>query len=738
MSSGHDEYWSARSGPTSRPRATPASTWRSSAATRCSGRRAGSRASTARNTAGPHARLLQGHALQRAPWTRVRRWTGTWRDPRFTPPADGGRPENALTGQFFLVNSRHHRTITVPFAYKNLRLWRNTAVATPGRGPDRDARAGHPGLRVGRGRRQRVPARGPVRAVVDDRQRPRGLHRLRQHTSSPGTATHNLTMYRAPSGALRVRRRHRAVGVGPRRLEPGRRRRRSATCSRRRSTCSPTWAPSPRRCMSGPDRGHDVDRHAPRRPRRSRRPRRRDRRRRPAGDDHAAPRPTPAAASSPASRSRPTAAPPGTRRPAPRAGPTRWTAHGNPSTDDQGARRRRQRQPRDAGRGRHGQRSTARARCGARATPCPRTPTRGDADRGRGRGQVQVRHARAVTGVRFYKAAANTGTHIGSLWTADRDAAGPGDLHRRDGLRLAERHLRQPGRRSTPGTTYVASYYAPNGHYAARTRLLLPRTPRRARRRPQSTARPCTRSATRTGGQRVCTSTAARAPSRSTRSRGQLLGRRDLLPTAPPDRRRVAGERRHDVVGRDRRRTRRPTSSPGRRHVEHGRQRRSPRYTVTPFTGGDRRRRRPPVTGVAAPATIASRRLTRADRRHSLHGHGDALRTAVGDRRQRLGAATNPVHARHGHQRGRARVGRCTSVAELRLRPAATVDSGDTTSVELGVKFKADYNGSITGVRFYKARTNTGDAHRQPVVVDRHAPGAGDLRRRDAPPAGRR
>ena len=26
-------------------------------------------------------------------------WTGRWRDPRFSPPADGGKPENALTGQ---------------------------------------------------------------------------------------------------------------------------------------------------------------------------------------------------------------------------------------------------------------------------------------------------------------------------------------------------------------------------------------------------------------------------------------------------------------------------------------------------------------------------------------------------------------------------------------------------------------------------------------------------------------
>src|SRR6266511_4557523 len=31
-------------------------------------------------------------------------WTGTWRDPRFSPPADGGRPENAATRNFFMVN----------------------------------------------------------------------------------------------------------------------------------------------------------------------------------------------------------------------------------------------------------------------------------------------------------------------------------------------------------------------------------------------------------------------------------------------------------------------------------------------------------------------------------------------------------------------------------------------------------------------------------------------------------
>ena len=31
-------------------------------------------------------------------------WTGAWRDPRFSPPEDGGQPENALTGQLWMVD----------------------------------------------------------------------------------------------------------------------------------------------------------------------------------------------------------------------------------------------------------------------------------------------------------------------------------------------------------------------------------------------------------------------------------------------------------------------------------------------------------------------------------------------------------------------------------------------------------------------------------------------------------
>src|SRR3954451_15837580 len=42
------------------------------------------------------------------------------------------------------------------------------------------------------------------------------------------------------------------------------------------------------------------------------------------------------------------------------------------------------------------------------------------------------------------------------------------------------------------------------------------------------------------------------------------------------------------------------------------------------------------------------------------------------------------------------------------LATPGTVDAADTSSVGLGVKFTADYDGSVVGVRFYKAQADTG------------------------------
>jgi hypothetical protein len=61
-------------------------------------------------------------------------WTGTWRDASKSPPDDGGRPENGLTGTIFMVNgpatdNPGDLSIQVPAAEGKMRFWRNTTVA---------------------------------------------------------------------------------------------------------------------------------------------------------------------------------------------------------------------------------------------------------------------------------------------------------------------------------------------------------------------------------------------------------------------------------------------------------------------------------------------------------------------------------------------------------------------------------------------------------------------------------
>ena len=127
-------------------------------------------------------------------------WTGTWRDPRFSPPADGGRPENAVTGTMFRVNSGTS-AIDVPAADGKMRIWRNTSIASQAPGQTATLSDGTLGYEWDE--------------APDNATRPAGLVPLSSTTRSgvqvlqdfgstygSGTATHNLTLYRAPSGAL--------------------------------------------------------------------------------------------------------------------------------------------------------------------------------------------------------------------------------------------------------------------------------------------------------------------------------------------------------------------------------------------------------------------------------------------------------------------------------------------------------------------------------------------------------
>jgi hypothetical protein len=70
-----------------------------------------------------------------------------------------------------------------------------------------------------------------------------------------------------------------------------------------------------------------------------------------------------------------------------------------------------------------------------------------------------------VTGVRFYKSAANTGTHVGNLWSDTGTLLASAAFANESASGWQEADFGAPVA-ITGGSRYVVSYFAPNGHYA--------------------------------------------------------------------------------------------------------------------------------------------------------------------------------------------------------------------------------------------------------------------------------
>ncbi|HMC08739.1 MAG TPA: DUF4082 domain-containing protein, partial [Actinomycetota bacterium] len=70
-----------------------------------------------------------------------------------------------------------------------------------------------------------------------------------------------------------------------------------------------------------------------------------------------------------------------------------------------------------------------------------------------------------VTGIRFYKSSANTGTHVGTLWSSTGTALASATFTNETTSGWQQVSFATPVA-VTAGTTYVASYLAPAGHYA--------------------------------------------------------------------------------------------------------------------------------------------------------------------------------------------------------------------------------------------------------------------------------
>lgn len=79
--------------------------------------------------------------------------------------------------------------------------------------------------------------------------------------------------------------------------------------------------------------------------------------------------------------------------------------------------------------------------------------------------KFQVLEAGTITGLRFFKAAQNTGEHVGNLWTSTGLNLAKGTFINETASGWQQLQFAQPVQ-VVPGTTYVASYFAPKGNYS--------------------------------------------------------------------------------------------------------------------------------------------------------------------------------------------------------------------------------------------------------------------------------
>jgi hypothetical protein len=692
-------------------------------------------------------------------------WTGTWRDPRFTTDAEGIKPENALTGQSFVVNTGTSR-ITVPAAYGKLRMWRNTAAAT---------------LPAG-GTLQLAPSTLGYEwdADPDNGFRPAGSIRLSSTTVSgvevftdygsttnpSGTATHNMTMYRAPSGA-------RVFGAGTVQwswgLDAANPAGNTVDKNMQQATVNlfADMGVQPASLLAGLV---------------------------PATQTSDTTGPTATISSPPSSVNDGTqVAISGTASDAggqvagievstdggstwhPANGTTSWsyawTAHGAPSTtikvrasDDSG----------NIGSVVTSPAITVNCPCSLWGTS--KTLSAAEADSGDTTSvEVGVKFRSdaygTVSGVRFYKAAANTGTHVGSLWDANgnRLAQATFSNESASGWQTVTFDSPVPVQ---PNTTYVASYHAPNGHYAA-TGDYFWRSPAPGPNGGATADSPplhAVRNTGTTGNGVYSYGAASTFPTNSygagnywvdvlfnpTAAPGQVTGvtataggltKANVSWSAPSSGGAPTSYEVTPYVGSTAQTTKTVSGSPLATSTTITGLTTGTTYTfrvraVNPSGQGALSNPSNPVTpqtavvpsvptGVTAQAASTSARVSwtapESDGDSAITGY--TITPYIGSSAQdttTAGASATSATVT-GLTNGTAYTFKVTATNGVGNSPAsaasnavtpnstifdlatpATVDAGDTTGVEVGVKFKADYDGSITGVRFYKAAANLG------------------------------
>ncbi|HEV3170521.1 MAG TPA: DUF4082 domain-containing protein [Actinocrinis sp.] len=125
-------------------------------------------------------------------------WTGTWMDPAGAG-IGGNSPQNQLTGTLFDVNGYRSDAITVAYPYSTDRIWRNTSVAALGPGQSYAMQTGTLGYEWDSDVANSVRPSGEIDLSSTTIQITEGSLMLDDgNTYGNGVATHNLTLYRDP------------------------------------------------------------------------------------------------------------------------------------------------------------------------------------------------------------------------------------------------------------------------------------------------------------------------------------------------------------------------------------------------------------------------------------------------------------------------------------------------------------------------------------------------------------
>ena len=272
-----------------------------------------------------------------------------------------------------------------------------------------------------------------------------------------------------------------------------------------------------------------------------------------------------------------------------------------------------------------------------------------------------------VTGIRFYKAAANTGTHIGSLWSAGGTLLASATFTNETASGWQQVYFSTPVQ-VAPNTTYVAGYFAPNGHYSMASGAFSSGGVENG---------PLLALANGTSGNGVFAyGTASTFPSGSFNASNYYT---DVLfepappPTGPPSA--PTGVSASPATSQALVSWTAPSNEGGSAITG---------YTVTPYAGGA------PQTPVSVGASAVSTRITGLSNGTS-YTFTVAAKNSIGT--GQVSSASNAVTPQD---------------TIFDFATPAVVDAEDSSSVELGVKFTSDVSGSITGIRFYKAAGNTG------------------------------